>query len=435
MHCVSYAATAISVFVGAQAMQLGVHGVGQVVTKDHEWLKSITTQGSMNCSVDNECVVGVGMGACRLEVDPAEPVVVGPTDSGYECEMASNGNTIEYPWKPFTHQDDDLTIIGHTESSHWNICWTRDKHTHRRAVTQTPNVADYCHYVNDLCFLWASPCSGGCSTIDPSSFTSFCPTLRYATEAEFSAALPTIDTIPGRAAFWPKCAATVLDPYFVHCDFMNDFARVPDGHWNELVLVCPGAVQTGGAGGGAGSATGDPHLQNVHGERFDLMKLGKHVLIHIPRGEPAEKALLRVEAEARRLGGQCADTYFQEINITGAWANARQSSGLSLAEAGHTGGLFISAQGVRDEHPDWMKFGKVELKVVHGRTEQGLSYLNFYVKHLGRTGLAVGGLLGEDDHTEEETPAEACVERLSLVQSVDGDAQHAIVSVAEASFD
>ena len=35
----------------------------------------------------------------------------------------------------------------------------------------------------------------------------------------------------------------------------------------------------GGAGAGA-SAVGDPHLQNIHGERFDLMKAGKHVLIN-----------------------------------------------------------------------------------------------------------------------------------------------------------
>ena len=47
------------------------------------------------------------------------------------------------------------------------------------------------------------------------------------------------------------------------------------------------------------SAVGDPHLQNVHGERFDLMKPGKHVLINIPRGMSAENALLRVEADAR----------------------------------------------------------------------------------------------------------------------------------------
>jgi len=196
-----------------------------------------------------------------------------------------------------------------------------------------------------------------------------------------------------------------------------------------------GCVAITTPGSGAISAVGDPHLQNVHGERFDLMRPGKHVLIHIPRGYPAESALLRVEAEARRLGGQCADTYFQELNITGKWVVARRNSGLSLVEATQTGGLFIQARGVRDEHPDWMKFGQVELKVVHGLTQQGLSYLNFYVKHLGRTGLAVGGLLGEDDHTEEAMSSEACAERLSLIQSVDGNDQHALVSIAEASFD
>merc|ERR1719382_208783 len=42
-------------------------------------------------------------------------------------------------------------------------------------------------------------------------------------------------------------------------------------------VACPPAA-------GGGSAVGDPHLENVHGERFDLMKPGKHVLINIPRG-------------------------------------------------------------------------------------------------------------------------------------------------------
>eukprot|EP00959_Pyramimonas_sp_CCMP1952_P090597 1896644-Pyramimonas_sp.AAC.1 len=71
----------------------------------------------------------------------------------------------------------------------------------------------------------------------------------------------------------------------------------------------------GGASGGV-SATGDPHLQNVYGERFDLMKSGNHVLINIPKGMRAEKALLRVQADARRMGGSCADMYFVEINVT-----------------------------------------------------------------------------------------------------------------------
>ncbi|CAK0825592.1 unnamed protein product [Prorocentrum cordatum] len=72
------------------------------------------------------------------------------------------------------------------------------------------------------------------------------------------------------------------------------------------------------------SAVGDPHLQNIYGERFDLMKPGVHVLINIPRGVSADAALLRAQADARRLGGQCADLYFQELNVTGSWAEAQQ---------------------------------------------------------------------------------------------------------------
>merc|ERR1719343_1963249 len=77
----------------------------------------------------------------------------------------------------------------------------------------------------------------------------------------------------------------------------------------------------------AGAAVGDPHLQNVHGERFDLMKPGTHVLINIPRGATAERTMLRVQASARQVGGQCADMYFQEVNVTGSWAEAKQAGG------------------------------------------------------------------------------------------------------------
>ena len=154
---------------------------------------------------------------------------------------------------------------------------------------------------------------------------------------------------------------------------------------------------------GAGSAVGDPHLENVHGERFDLMKPGNHVLINIPRGTNAERALLRVQADARQLGGQCADLYFQEVNVTGSWAEAKQ-----------VGGYQYSVKHGDVGTPEWVAFGKVGLKVVHGRTDGGMLYLNVYVKHLGRAGFAVGGLLGEDDHEDAISPSEACAKRISV---------------------
>jgi hypothetical protein len=150
---------------------------------------------------------------------------------------------------------------------------------------------------------------------------------------------------------------------------------------------------------------GDPHLANIHGEQFDLMKPGRHVLINIPRGERAEKALLRVQADAQREGGQCTDMYFQEVNITGAWADA---------DAKKTGGLRYSAQHAGGKRSRWMRFGPVQLKVAHGHTQQGIKYLNLYVKGLGRSGFAVGGLLGEDDHSKVEIPEAECVHRMTL---------------------
>mmetsp|Transcript_24427 Transcript_24427/g.68339 ORF Transcript_24427/g.68339 Transcript_24427/m.68339 type:complete len:468 (+) Transcript_24427:97-1500(+) len=149
-------------------------------------------------------------------------------------------------------------------------------------------------------------------------------------------------------------------------------------------------------------ATGDPHLQNIHGERFDLLKPGHHLLIQIPR-KSFENTLLRVDAEAQRMGGQCTDMYFQELNITGAWAEAQQ-----------TGGFHYHAQDVHSSKPRWEHFENVQLKVARGRTQQGIKYLNMYVKDLTRTGYAVGGLLGDDDHTDAATPEEGCVRQMAL---------------------
>merc|ERR1712232_276705 len=78
--------------------------------------------------------------------------------------------------------------------------------------------------------------------------------------------------------------------------------------------VAPSLATTGNTD--AGAATGDPHLQNIHGERFDLMKPGTVTLIHIPRGVPVQDSMLTVVADAVRLGESCADLYFQMVNIT-----------------------------------------------------------------------------------------------------------------------
>ncbi|CAK0900256.1 unnamed protein product [Prorocentrum cordatum] len=204
--------------------------------------------------------------------------------------------------------------------------------------------------------------------------------------------------------------------------FIDDVMLMGAGTPSPTPSPTPPPTQAVGASGA--SAVGDPHLQNVHGERFDLMKEGRHVLINIPRGKGAEQAMLRVQADARRLGGNCADMYFQELNVTGSWAEARQA-----------GGYRYSASQSDVETPGWAAFGKVELKVVHGRTDGGLRYLNVYVKHLARAGFPVGGLLGEDDHDDVMAPPEHCAQKMALVDGVAGGlGAPSASSVAEASL-
>jgi len=162
------------------------------------------------------------------------------------------------------------------------------------------------------------------------------------------------------------------------------------------------ATTPGGAAGGA-TAVGDPHLQNIHGQRFDLMMPGKHALVNVPRESDAENALLRVSAVASRQGGECQDIYFTEVNITGFWAYAQRA-----------GGYRLRAQRERSGSGKWFAVGKVWLKVVNAHTDAGTPYLNLFVKHLGRTGFAVGGLLGDGDHAGVSELPTSCLKRMSL---------------------
>jgi len=133
--------------------------------------------------------------------------------------------------------------------------------------------------------------------------------------------------------------------------------------------------------------------------------------------------LLLLEADTRRMGGTCSDVYFQIVKISGAWTN--QTDVLEF---------FANTS---DNHPSsmmWRRFDKVDLKVVNGKTREGIDYLNVFARNLGNTGYSVGGLLGEDDHGDASTPSSACTRQMSLLAgSLTGEVS-SVWSVAEGSF-
>jgi len=152
-------------------------------------------------------------------------------------------------------------------------------------------------------------------------------------------------------------------------------------------------------------AAGDPHLVNMHGQRFDILQPGSHILLQIPRWTFHTRTMLRVDALVSQIGGACADMYFRNLNVTGRWVDAKFKGGLH-----YTAGSDIGRTG----KTSWMNFGGVELKVANGHTNQGVEYLNFFARHLRNFKYPIGGLLGEDDHTAAATANLACKKHIDI---------------------
>lgn len=185
-------------------------------------------------------------------------------------------------------------------------------------------------------------------------------------------------------------------------------AGMPTGISSVPATPAPTAIS------GPVSASGDPHMVNVHGQKFDILRPGVHVLLQLPRGTEHD-VLLRVEAHAAQLGGACADIYFQALNMTGRWVREAQGQNTKAR------GLRFHANKpiVNNGHgTTWMSFGRVELKVVWGHTKSGLEYLNLFARRLSKAGMPIGGLLGLDDHTAAATPSARCKRTMTLLSLV-----------------
>merc|ERR1719263_1646952 len=143
------------------------------------------------------------------------------------------------------------------------------------------------------------------------------------------------------------------------------------------------------------------------------MQPGYHTLVQIPKGAQRHKTLLSAAAKVKRVGAQCQDMYITQVNLTGAWP---ETAGYHLLQ-------FQAGVLHKDLDSRWLRFGPVDLKVAHGRTAYGTSYLNFLVRNLAHTGYPVGGLLGEDDHSAVAKRGGHCAAVLNLAVAEAADAE------------
>lgn len=66
--------------------------------------------------------------------------------------------------------------------------------------------------------------------------------------------------------------------------------------------------------------TGDPHLTNLRGQKFDIHD-GLHRLVHYPKGVPEDAALLKVDAEAVDMvaDANCYTIFLESVRLSGRW--------------------------------------------------------------------------------------------------------------------
>lgn len=208
------------------------------------------------------------------------------------------------------------------------------------------------------------------------------------------------------------------------------------------------------------SATGDPHVTNVDGARFDIMKVGVHEFLRLPRrasqsrGSVEPEPLLSVLAAVQRPSkDECRESYVKQVDVTGVWLNSSgplrfRAEGGSL-DAARAIVLSINGSQVdalslgRDSRVKpflevmeprapranpvsgaiqkvplfavQLSFAAATLKIdwTHRKVPGGLSmnHLNFQafgLRKILESGMDIGGILGRDDHSDATSLPKEC---------------------------
>jgi len=114
------------------------------------------------------------------------------------------------------------------------------------------------------------------------------------------------------------------------------------------------------------SAYGDPHLQNIHGKKFDVHD-GLHRLVHFPRGSSESEALLKVDADASMMPGEtsCYNVFFRSAKLSGKWLG----DDVLLQHDNAPMGRKKFVLGMHGNLRDWSAFGKDAANLIFSGTE------------------------------------------------------------------
>jgi hypothetical protein len=143
--------------------------------------------------------------------------------------------------------------------------------------------------------------------------------------------------------------------------------------WNTGVDTCDTATYYKGKGAGSNcgeldpmmqtsKAKGDPHVTNIHGDRFDINTAGMHTFLQIPRGHagPSSTAELSVWGKVDAPGENCKVMWIHEVNIAGTRVGGEyqvQAQATPKDQSSDLGIFLLTAGNVSTTNPN--KFASV----------------------------------------------------------------------------
>jgi hypothetical protein len=259
-----------------------------------------------------------------------------------------------------------------------------------------------------------------------------------------------------------------IAPFFVnsgYCKFANagdavlpDCSRVYSDDFPRRLCYC---LRAGATPAPTVAVTGDPHVTNVEGQRFDITRAGVHELLRLPRRpgsagqDTGGAALLEVSGtvESERF---CAEPFVRRLDLSGLWL---QRSGPLVLRAGGASedsedAIVLQVNGSRVGKDALARDARLQglLQVTEPTARRGkgrpgakvrrdrllrvqmrfpgaalavdwvhrevpgssLNHLDFRVAELSRH-MDVGGILGMDDHALAASPSPGCAHTQSLI--------------------
>jgi len=177
------------------------------------------------------------------------------------------------------------------------------------------------------------------------------------------------------------------------------------------------------------SATGDPHITTIWGEKLDLVKSGVSNLLNIPRGEHGSGVSLRLQVVVNpvKLEG-CTYQFVTEVNIYGKWVtidNEPVHLRFSAGELENPTPLYVAINGNQTLHKEFISLmpgskitnlvsakqngfavaihgSKIDIDLVKNPLKQEFAHVQFLnvnvqgLKDMGVPLDSVGGVLGSD---------------------------------------